>query len=117
MKYLPLIGIPAYQGATVLTLFIQVVTIVFMLGYLKYKFNFHFRSSFGNMFKIFISALLMILGLLLLNCFIPAHVTTRFSSIMIVLLYALVGGIIYFISTYKFGLLNNFFKLLKSRRG
>ena len=117
MKYLPLIGIPAYQGATVLTLFIQVVTIIFMLGYLKYKFNFHFRSSFGNMFKIFISALLMILGLLLLNSFIPAHVTTRFSSIMIVLLYALVGGIIYFISTYKFGLLNNFFKLLKSRRG
>ena len=117
MKYLPLIGIPAYQGATVLTLFIQVVTIVFMLGYLKYKFNFHFRSIFGNMFKISISALLMILGLLLLNSFIPAHVTTRFSSIMIVLLYALVGGIIYFISTYKFGLLNNFFKVLKSRRG
>lgn len=116
MKYLPLIGIPAYQGATILTLFIQIITIIFMIVYLKIKFNFHFRQIFNNIFKICLSAFLMVIVLLILKNFVSIAVTSRISAIIVVIIYAVIGGLVYGLCAYKFGLLDKFIRLLKSRK-
>ncbi|MEG2011301.1 MAG: polysaccharide biosynthesis protein [Bacilli bacterium] len=116
MKYLPLIGIKAYQAPTILTLAIQIVSIIFILCYLKFSFKLNFKPIAKNVSKIIVSSLLMIAGLLITTNFFDINTVTRFSSIMVVIIYATIGGTIYTLVTYKLGLLNRFIKLLKFKK-
>lgn len=116
MKYLPLIGISSYYGSTVTTLFVQVGTIVFLLIYLRKEFKLSLKPVFKNIVKILFSGLAMIGGLLILTKFIDINTSTKISSLLVVIIYALVGGIIYLGLTYKFGLLNKFIKIIKSKK-
>lgn len=116
MIYLPLIGIPSYQGSTIVTLFVQVGMIIFILFYLHKKFNLNLNSIKVNLGKILFSGFAMIGVLFILTNFISINTTTKLASLMVVIIYALVGGLVYLGLTYKFGLLNKFIKVLKSRR-
>ena len=116
MKYLPLIGIPSYQGSTIVTLIVQVGMIIFILLYLNKKFKLNLDGVKGNLAKILFSGLAMVGVLFALTNFIDINTTTKLSSLLVVVIYAAVGGIIYLGLTYKFGLLNKFIKILKSKR-
>ena len=116
MKYLPLIGIPSYQGSTIVTLIVQVGMIIFILLYLNKKFKLNLDGVKGNLAKILFSGLAMVGGLFALTNFIDINTTTKLSSLLVVAIYAAVGGIIYLGLTYKFGLLDKFIKILKSKR-
>ena len=54
--------------------------------------------------------------LYILTNFISIGTTTKLSSVIVVGIYALVGGIVYLGLTYKFGILNKFIKILLNRR-
>ena len=116
MKYLTLIGIPAYQGSTIVTLFVQICTIVFLLIYLRRQFDLSLKPVFKNIFKILFSGLVMIGCLFIISKFIDINTTSKLASLLVVIIYSLIGGIIYIGLTYKFGLLNKFIKVLKSKR-
>ncbi len=116
MKYLPLIGIPSYQGSTIVTLIVQVGMIIFILLYLNKKFKLNLDGVKGNLAKILFSGLAMVGVLFALTNFIDINTTTKLSSLLVVVIYAAVGGIIYLGLTYKFGLLDKFIKILKSKR-
>lgn len=116
MKYLPLIGIPAYQGSTIVTLTVQIGMIIFILLYLHKKFKLNLKGVKGNLAKILFSGLTMVGVLFILTKFIDINTTTKLSSLLVVIIYAAVGGIVYLGLTYKFGLLDKFIKVLKSKR-
>lgn len=116
MKYLPLIGIPSYQGSTIVTLIVQVGMIIFILLYLNKKFKLDLNGVKGNLAKILFSGLAMVGVLFVLTNFIDINTTTKLSSLLVVGIYAAVGGIIYLGLTYKFGLLDKFIKIIKSKR-
>lgn len=116
MKYLPLIGIPSYQGSTIVTLIVQVGMIIFILLYLNKKFKLNLNGVKGNLAKILFSGLAMVAVLFALTNIIDINTTTKLSSLLVVGIYAAVGGIIYLGLTYKFGLLDKFIKIIKSKR-
>lgn len=116
MLYLPRIGIPAYQGSTIVTLTVQVGMILFILIYLNRKFQLNLKAIRGNLIKIIFSGFVMIGVLFILKNFVAINTATKLSSLFVVLLYALVGGIVYLGLTYKFGLLDKFIKIIRSKR-
>lgn len=116
MKYLPLIGIPSYQGSTIVTLIVQVGMIIFILLYLNKKFKLNLNGVKGNLAKILFSGLAMVAVLFALTNIIDINTTTKLSSLLVVGIYAAVGGIIYLGLTYKFGLLDKFIRIIKSKR-
>lgn len=116
MNFLPHIGISPSQGATITTLFVQILSIVIILIYLYKKFKIDFKGVKGNIFKIFFSGFVMIGVLLILTNFISIDTTTKLSSIFVIIIYAFVGGITYILLTYKFKILDKFIKILLKRR-
>jgi O-antigen/teichoic acid export membrane protein len=116
MYLLPNIGIPAYQASTILTLAIQVGMILFILVYLHKKFKHNLKGTKSNLVKIIFSSLVMIGVLFILTRFIDINTASKMSSLLVVSIYATIGGIVYLGLTYKFGLLEKFIKIIKSRR-
>lgn len=116
MKYLSYVGIPNYQGSTVVTLFVQIVSIFVMLYYLNKEFKINFRGVWGNIAKICFSSIVMLVVLFVLSNFVSLGTTTKMSSLFVSILYAVVGGGVYFGLAYKFGLLNRFLKLFFDKK-
>ena len=95
------LGIGAYCGNIAATLIATMSTVIISLVYMKTKMDISLRSSFITTLKITLASLIMYLALMLLNEFVPVVVNGRVHAITIVTLYALVGGGIYFLLTYK----------------
>ncbi len=116
MKYIHLIGIPNYQGATIVTLLIQVVSIAIMFIYLAKEFKITFKGVRKNILMICLSSLAMIGVLYILSYFVSLNVTTRFSAILVTALYVGVGALVFLPLAYKAGLLNKFIKIFLSKK-
>ena len=116
MKFLPTIGIEAYQGATITTLLCQIGSIIFILLYLKKAINIKYKPILGNVGKIIFSSLMMMMVLILFTIIVDINVKTRVSAVMICVIYATVGMTVYGLLTYKLGLLNRFIKIIKNKR-
>lgn len=116
MKFLPTIGIEAYQGATITTLLCQIGSIIFILLYLKKAINIKYKPILGNVGKIIFSSLMMMMALILFTIIVDINVKTRVSAVMICVIYATVGMTVYGLLTYKLGLLNRFIKIIKNKR-
>ena len=95
------LGIGAYCGNIAATILATMSTVIISLIYMKTKMNISLRTSFITTLKIILASLIMYLVLMILNEFIPVVVTGRIKAILIVTLYNLIGGIIYFVLTYK----------------
>lgn len=115
------IGLPAYYGATFSTILGNAISIAIVLVFLNKKYQVNFKDTAKTVLKTIISVLTMVLGLWLLTFILPFTNISRFSSILIVVIYAVVGGLIYFVCSSRFGLIdkllgkNIFRKILKRR--
>lgn len=115
------LGIGAYCGNIAATLIATMSTVIISIIYMKFKMKISLRSSFVSTIKITIASLLMYLVLMVLNEFVPVVVDGRLNAILIVALYTLIGGLLYFAITYKslfkniFGeeIINKIFKKFK----
>lgn len=115
------LGIGAYCGNIAATLIATMSTVIISIIYMKTKMKISLRISFVSTLKITIASLLMYLALMVLNEFVPVVVDGRLNAILIVALYAFVGGLLYFVITYKslfkniFGeeIINKIFKKFK----
>lgn len=99
-----------YQGATVSTLITELLPCIFLLYYLKKKHDLNYKESIINLMKILLSSALMFGLLFILSNFISIETTTRMSSIIILIVYGLIGSVIYFGLTYKLGVIKSIFK-------
>ena len=95
------LGIGAYCGNIAATIIATMSTVIISVSYMKIKMNISLRSTLVTTLKVTGASLIMYLVLMILDRYIPVLVNGRIHAIIIVALYALVGGGIYFAITYK----------------
>ena len=86
------------------------------LLYLKKAINIKYKPIIANIGKIIFSSLIMIGTLIAFTAIVSIDVKTRISAVMICVIYATLGMLVYGLLTYKFGLLNRFIKIFKNKR-
>lgn len=103
------IGLNAMYAPIVTTLIVQVLAVLFIMIVLKKKYKIEYTGTFKNVFKTVLCSLVMLASLLILNLFYPIVVSSRWMSMLQVLVYALLGVIVYGFITYSSGLLDDIF--------
>lgn len=100
------IGLPIYYGNLVATMIGYFITIFICLYDLRKAIKINYKQTFSDFIKIIITCLLMVGVLFILKQIIHTNDLTRFKSVLVSIIYAIVGGTIYFGITYKLGLFN-----------
>ena len=100
-------GLPPVYGAITASIIGYLVTFIICIVFLYKKYNIRFDSVINNFIDIFIDTLLMSTILLLITRFIPVTGTSRMSSFLIILIYTIMGIIIYGIYAFRRGLIKN----------
>ena len=101
MKLFDMVGIPAYYAPIILNMIIDTVCSLFLLYVVKKKTDISYISSLKTFIKVILCTMIMIVGLMILNMFIPNITSSRFMAILQIILYGVIGVIIYFIVAYK----------------
>ncbi len=109
------IGLYPFWGATFATFLGLTTSVISNLIVINKTVNLDFKSFFNKMFKFIYPLIIMIVVLLLMKNILPFNLINRFTSIITIMLYAIVGIIIYFTLTIKNGAFECIFgdKLLK----
>ena len=88
-------GLPAYFGSTLATILGYSVCATMNLHFLKKKYNINYEVTIKRVITIISTVLIMAITLLLLKYIIPFNTTSRILNIGIVLIYTLVGALVY----------------------
>ena len=103
------LGGPAYYGATLSTCLGHILTIWLVLHFIKKKYKFSLKESYKAGFKSLLFTLIMLGVLFLISLVLPLDNSSRIMSALLVLGYALIGGIIYLVISYKTKLIDDVF--------
>lgn len=95
------LGLPAYYGATTCKIIGYTITIGMNLITLKKHFQIRYQTTIKHSFYCLCANLMMVLVLTGLKTIVPITDLSKIESILVVMLYAIVGGIIYLTITYK----------------
>ena len=111
-------GLYPFYGSTLASLLGLATSFITNLVIINKTTNMDVKAYFKDMFKFLYPLVIMIIVLVIMKQFIPFNNLTRFKSIIIIGIYALVGMIIYFGLTIKNGIFktifgNNFLKKFK----
>ena len=99
----------AFYGATLSTCLGHILTIWLVLHFIKKKYNFSLKESYIVGFKSLLFTVIM-LGVLYLGTYVlPLSSASRLISVLNVIIYAVVGGVLYLVMTYKTNLLQDVF--------
>ena len=109
------VGLYPFWGATTATLIGLTTSIITNLIVINKTIGLDLKSYFNKMIKFVYPLIIMIIVLLIMKNFISLDVTSKFSSITLIAIYALVGAGIYFALTIKNGIFKDIFgeKLFK----
>lgn len=102
-------GFSAYYGVISATIFAYLVSIVISLVYLNKKSKINFEGLLSNFFDILCGSILMLFVLFIFNFLIPLNIDSRLLNLLIVIIYSIIGAIVYFFSTYKFKTVDKLF--------
>lgn len=103
------IGLFPVWGASFSTMFSFTISIGLTLYLLKNKFNFNYKNLFLSSLKIIIACIIMAIPLLLLNKVVVWQNYNFLTRFIIMIIYAVIGGIIYLVITIKTKLLYEVF--------
>lgn len=109
MKLCVMVGIDAYYATIITNILVQGGATIFILLSLKHKFKFSYKDSLKTVLKMVLSLIIMIIGLLGLSTLISLNVTSRFSAIITIIPYTILGALIYIFVSYKIGLIDDIF--------
>lgn len=101
------IGIPAYLGSIVASFIGYTASILIGLISLHVQDKIKYRQLFRNIGKMIIPVVVMVIVLLIINSFLPFSPKSVSGSLLIIIINAIIGGIIYMTLSYKLGLLNS----------
>lgn len=109
------VGLYPFWGATTATLIGLTTSIITNLIVINKTIGLDLKSYFNKMIKFVYPLIIMIIVLLIMKNFILLDVTSKFKSIILIFVYALVGAVIYFSLTIKNGIFKEIFgdKLLR----
>lgn len=94
-------GLEAYYATITLNIIIDLVESIYLMHMVKLKTNIDFKKSIKMFIKTSLCTIIMIIGMSILNLFVPTFSSSRFLSIIYIIIYGLVGVIIYIIMAYK----------------
>ncbi|MBR3229338.1 MAG: oligosaccharide flippase family protein [Bacilli bacterium] len=97
------LGFEAYYATIWLNILIDGFESFYLMHKVKEKTNISFKSSFICFVKIILCTLIMVLALSILNLIIPSYSHSRVLSVIYIILYGVVGAVLYFIMAYKSG--------------
>lgn len=103
------IGIYPFYGATTATLLGLSVSIITNLIVINKTINLDFKEYFKKMFKFIYPLIIMTSLLLIIKKTIPYDITGKFSSIILIVIYAGIGSCVYFTLTVKNGIFKEIF--------
>ena len=95
------IGIEAYYAPIVLNMFIDTICSLFLLYVIKKKTNISYIKSLRTFIKVILCTAIMVVSLMIVNLFVPNITTSRIIAIIQILIYAVIGIIVYFVVAYK----------------
>ncbi len=90
------IGLTVAYAPIILTILIQSGAVIYLLYRLNKKYKINYTNIFSVLIKIVLSSLIMLVVLKLLNLFISINDVSRFICILKVLLFTVVGALVYF---------------------
>ena len=97
------LGIEAYHGATISTLITELIPSLYLLLYLKKKHSLKFRETFNKGIKVLLCNLIMFICLYLVSIVYPIDSLTRGKAFIELIVYMIVGIVVYFITSYLTG--------------
>ncbi len=103
------ISLPAYYGSIAATIIGYGVSLIICMVALSRRFGVNYKETLKELIYILIASFVMIISLKLLNIVVPIVVANRFLNIFIIVIYTLVGGLVYFLITYKTKTIENVF--------
>ena len=103
------ISLPPYYGVITASVIGYFVSFVICLVILRFKYNINFEEVIKSFFDIMCASILMILVLFLVKLFIPIYSGTRLMNLVIILVYMIIGMIVYFIYGYYTKLIKRVF--------
>ena len=95
------IGIEAYYAPIVLNMFIDTFCSLFLLYVIKKKTNISYIRSLRTFIKVILCTAIMVISLMILNLFVPKVTASRMLAIIQIIIYGIIGMVIYFIVAYK----------------
>ena len=104
-----ILHLPAYYGATTATMTGYTFSILLVLLVLKKKEGIKYKETIKIFGKIFIGIVCMVIVLFGLKLLIPLNPVDRIKSILEITIFTIVGGITYFLITYKMGVITALF--------
>ena len=108
-------GMPAYYGVITSSLLAYLVASIICLVILNVKYKIQYESTIKNFINILCGSMVMIIVLMIFRVFVPSYSTNRIMNLFIIILYMIVGVVVYFIFTYKTKTIKDIFgnKLIK----
>jgi peptidoglycan biosynthesis protein MviN/MurJ (putative lipid II flippase) len=103
------VGLPPYYGVITATILGYLVSTIICMFTLYKKHNIKFKDSLNCFIEMMVGSIIMIIVLFIISLIIPIYSKVRIVNLFIILFYALVGAIIYFIYAYKSNLIRNIF--------
>lgn len=103
------LGLYPFWGSTLATLTGLSTSVITNLIVINKTVGLDFKEYFKKMFKFVYPLVIMIIILLVMKLFIPLNVTSRFNSILLIILYCVIGALIYFTLTIKNGIFKEIF--------
>lgn len=102
-------GFPAYYGSTTSTILGYIACSYLALRYINIKYKISYEDTIKKAFNIILTTLVMVVVLLALKYVIPYTSTSRLYSILYVLLFSIIGIIVYFAIMFKSKLIYDIF--------
>ena len=94
-------GLPAYYGAITGSLLGFGISSILMLIYVNIKFKVSYEETIKESFNIVGASVLMTIVIILFRIVIPEVVDSRFMNMILIMVYTLVGALVYFFVTLK----------------
>ena len=101
MHLFSFLGIESYYATISLNMIIDTLASLYLLKKIKKETGISYMRALRSFIKIIMCTLIMVLGLSILNLFIPSFSVNRMESILYIILYGVLGAVIYFFVAYK----------------
>lgn len=98
-----------YYGATLSTCLGHLITVSIVITLISKKHNLKFNGVAKSILLSILFTVLMLGLLYFVSFIIPLNVTNRFASVLVVIVYALIGGLFYLFMSSRFGIVQDIF--------
>ena len=109
MHFVKFIGFEAYYGTIVTTMLVQFLAVIYLLYKLNKVYKVSYKSSIVPSIKILLMNGIMLLSIMIIRLFLGTFETTRLWALLKIIIYALIGGVIYLVLSLKNNMLEEVF--------